>query len=153
MPGTVLMMLRWRSSREVRLCRAQRTSGQSMVETCVSLTIVMMIVLALIHLSMLAVTRHVTNYAAFAGARVAMYGGRQDARPREAGTTVLRILPWGGGASKLERVGDNYRVELRVPFAYPLFNNAPGGRTVVRSEAPVCAQPDIPETGDNAAKD
>ena len=75
-------------ARRSRLTRRRRESGQSLTETIMALTIVLAIFFGLVHLSLLAVTRHVCNYAAFAGARASMYGGTGDqprgqaARPR-----------------------------------------------------------------------
>lgn len=156
------IMGRNRHTPEVPLRRRQRASGQSMVETCIALTIVMMLVVAIIHLSMIAVTRYMTNYAAFSAARVMVYGGGSppddpllhgsSAEARRAAETVMDMFPWGDGHLYVQRTGGAYRVELTVPFGYPLFNNAPGARTIVRSEAPLYTQPDIPEVGDNAAK-
>jgi hypothetical protein len=60
------------------LTRRQGESGQSLTETIIALTIVLAIFFGLVHLSLLAVTRHVCNYAAFAGARAALYAGQGD---------------------------------------------------------------------------
>lgn len=132
----------------------RRVGGQSLVETIIALTIVLLVVLALIHTSMLAVTRHVANYAAFAGARAAAYGEAQDrSRAEQAARFITRVLPTGTQFLRLQPNvpgRGTLRVEVASPFSYPLFSNSGGGKVIVAAEAPLYKQPDIPEAGDNA---
>ncbi len=67
-----------------------------MVETIIALTLVMLIVMGLIHLSMLAATRHVLNFAAFSAARASVYGTAGDQQRSDSLVrTLLRVLPRG----------------------------------------------------------
>lgn len=135
---------------EVRTRTARRTSGQSMVETIISLSLVMMIVLGLIHLSLLAVTRHVGNFAAFSAARILVYGSGELPRAQEAVVTTLRMLPEGTEYRWAAPASGVFRVEVSSPFGYPLFGV--GRRLTVESRAPMYTQPFIRETGDNASR-
>jgi hypothetical protein len=133
-----------------RRCGRRRTSGQALVETIIALTIVMTIVLGLINLAMLASTRHMLNFAAFSAARAAVYGRAGDPQdPDSVVRTVVDRLPRG---TRLQDAGedanDDYVVTVWAPFSYPMSGT--GGRSMVRSKAPMYVQPDIPEVGDNA---
>ncbi len=137
--------------REVFVRRARGTSGQSLVETIIALSLLMMIILGLIHLSFLAVTRHVCNLAAFQGARVSVYGGLGEApRAYQAARTVTGMLPAGSRLMLAVPGRDTFTVQVHSPFGYPL--SGPGGRAIVKSEAPMYTQPNIPEEGDNARR-
>lgn len=141
--------------RAVRSRRLRRTDGQSLVETLIALTMIMAMVIGLIHLSFLAATRHVCNFAAFTAARILAYGGGERGRADQAARTITAMLPRGtvflraspgqGCAS-----GECVKVQVQSPFAYPL--SGPGGRVVVASEAPLYEQPTIGEVGDNAQR-
>lgn len=145
---------RYDTARQFRLTRRPGEAGQSMTETVVALTIVLAIVFGLIHLSLLAITRHVCNYAAFAGARASMYGGAGDAMNAQAAARGI-VSMMGRGTSFVSGVGDSsrYRVEVLSPFIYPLFNNGGGSKVRVASVAPQYTQrPNPPEKGDNAGR-
>jgi len=127
--------------------------GQSFTETLVALTIVLAIFFGLLHLSLLAVTRHVCNYAAFAGARAAMYGEAADAyQASAAANDVTRMLGRGTDFVSGSSYGATFRVQVRSPFSYALFNNSGGAKVIVQSEAPMVTQSPVPkEGGDNAS--
>lgn len=128
-----------------------RISGQSLVETTIALTILVMIIFGLIHISMLAVTRHVCNFAAFSAARAAVYNGMGDMpRAQEAARSITGMLPSGTQFLFAWPTRDAFRVRVNSPFGYPL--TGPGGRVIVAAEAPMYAQPNIPEVGDNASR-
>lgn len=131
-------------------------SGQSLVETTIALTIVLLVVFALIHLSMLAVTRHIANFAAFSAARASVYSGASDrGRAEQTARSILRILPRG---TEFLRLDPNVpgrgtlRVEVLSPFSYPLFSSGASGKVTVAAEAPLYVQPSIAEAGDNASR-
>lgn len=131
-------------------------AGQSLVETTIALTIVLLVVFALVHLSMLAVTRHLANFAAFSAARASVYAGAGDrGRAEEAARSILRVLPRG---TEFVRLDPNVsgrgmlRVEVLSPFSYPLFSSGAGGKVTVAAEAPLYVQPSIAEAGDNASR-
>jgi hypothetical protein len=133
--------------------RRRNETGQSLTETIIALTIVLTIVFGLIHLSFLAVTRHVCNFAAFAGARATVYGGAgDDSRGQAAARSIVQML--GRGTTFLQSSADSsgYRVDVLSPFSYPLFNNGAGSKIRVSSLAPRYTQPSISEAGDNARR-
>ena len=134
--------------------RRRGESGQSFTETIIALTIVLAIFFGLVHLSLLAVTRHVCNYAAFAGARTSVYGGADDAsRGESAAQTITSVM--GRGTIFVSGVNDGskFRVEVLSPFSYAFFDNGGGSRVWVASEAPVYTQSPSPrEKGDNAGR-
>jgi hypothetical protein len=131
-------------------------AGQAVTETVLALAFILLIVLGLIHLTFLASTKHIVNYAAFAGARASMYsasdaarsGGGLDAGAVEA---ITRMMYWGRRAQG-QTTGDSYKVQYPTPFAMPLFRNAAGNVVIVTAVAPIPRQPDLPEEGDNAAR-
>jgi len=137
---------------EVPTHRVRRTSGQSLVETVIALTIIMMIVLGLIQLSMLAVTRHVSNYAAFAAARASVYGASGLMQAQAAARDITSVLPRGTQFLGALPSGSSLRVQVSSPFAYPLFTTGPGGKVIVAAQAPTYTQPTILEAGDNASR-
>lgn len=115
-----------------------------MVETLLSLSFLLVVVLALIQLALLAATRHVVNYAAFAGARASVYGGRGDAVA--AARDVTRILDYGRPAT-VSVGASGVRVRYPTPFALPIFNQGQR-QVVVQGEAPMIVQP-LVSGGDN----
>ena len=134
--------------------RRRGESGQALTETIVALTIVLAVFFGLVHLSLLAVTRHVCNYAAFAGARASVYGGIDDQlRGQAAARSVTSMM--GRGTTFMKGYGDGtrFRVEVLSPFSYALFNNGGGAQIRVASVAPMYVQrPVPPEKGDNAGR-
>lgn len=123
----------------------QDERGQSMVETLLSLSLLLVIVMGLLQLALLASTRHVVNYAAFAGARASLYGNQGDGRA--AARDVTRILGYATRTPTLSPGRTRFRVRYPTPFALPIFNQ--GQReVVVTGEAPVFVQPTL-RGGDN----
>lgn len=138
-------------SSEARPPGWRRVAGQSMVETVIALSTVVLIVFGLIHLSMLAVTRHVCNLAAFSGARAAVYGGTGSlSSAAQASRAITGTLPSGTRFLSARPASGGFRVQVDSPFGYPL--TGPGGRAVVTAVAPMYVQPDIREAGDNASR-
>ena len=140
-------------ARRSRLTRRLGESGQSLTETIIALTIVLAIFFGLVHLSLLAVTRHVCNYAAFAGARASLYAGQGDQpRAESAARDIVRMLGRGTTFVRADSGRSSFRVTVLSPFAYPLFNNGGGAKIYVASESRMFPQPSIPEAGDNAQR-
>lgn len=139
-----------------RACSPRRRggeAGQALTETIISLTIVLAVFWGLIHISLLAVTRHVSNYAAFAGARASVYGGAGSSfRGQAAAHQITGTLPRGTQFLWGRAQGRRYRVELLSPFSYALFSSGRGSLVTVASESPLYVQPNIPEAGDNAGR-
>jgi len=146
--------LRAARSAHREVCR--NASGQAVTETVLSLAFILLIVLGLIHLTLLASTKHIVNYAAFAGARASMYNPSDAARTagamdRLAVEEVTGMMFWGR-RPRTAITGNGYRVLYPTPFALPLFSHAGGSVVIVTSVVPVARQPDLPEEGDNAAR-
>lgn len=120
-----------------------------------------------IHLSMLAATKSMVNYAAWAAARSAMVGASDfevrlaalevlDAGARWNTTInyacILSGLCLDKNVSKTLRnkTRQGVQVTYRVPFGLPVFNNIPVGGLAIRGFAPISIQGSISEKGDNA---
>ena len=114
---------------------------------------------------MLAATKQMLDYAAFAAARTALVGGGGPfglgGGPQDAARQVMDAsLRWSNQQANVSGAGctttppglnrRGLRVEVRVPFGLPIFNNIPAGGLLIRSLAPCVVQPDISENGDNA---
>jgi Flp pilus assembly protein TadG len=129
----------------------QRTGerGQSTTETLLMMMFLMLLIFGVVHLSMLATTKYLVNFAAFSGARTAMIGGSAQAGAESA----LLYLRWSKPAahdnsSKTIR-GKTRRgvsVSYFVPFAGFFDPQVPS----LTGFAPYTKQPNIPEEGDNA---
>ena len=134
--------------------RRRGESGQSLTETIIALTIVLAVFFGLVHLSLLAVTRHVCNYAAFAGARASIYGGIDDQmRGQAAARSVTSMMGRGTTFMMGYGNGTQFRVQVLSPFSYALFDNGGGAKVIVASVAPMYVQrPVPPEKGDNAGQ-
>jgi len=116
-----------------------------MVETLLSLSLLLFVVMGLLQLALLAATRHVVNYAAFAGARASLYG--QAGQGIAAARDVTNILGYATRAPTFNADRSAFRVQYPTPFALPIFNQ--GQReVVVVGEAPVFTQPAL-RGGDN----
>ena len=131
-----------------RYRRRKGERGQSLVETLIALTFLFFLVQALIQLVLLASTRHLVNYAAFAGARASLYGDGTAARQgREAVRQIGRLLDWGPDAQVVSSSRTRYRVRYPTPLAMPIFTQR--RQVPVLGEAPAVRQ-NVPERGDNA---
>lgn len=116
-----------------------------MVETLLSLSLLLFIVMGLLQLALLAATRHMVNYAAFAGARASLYG--QGNQATAAARDVTNILGYATRTPTFSAGRSTFRVQYPTPFALPIFNQ--GRReVVVVGEAPVFTQPAL-RGGDN----
>ena len=107
---------------------------------------------------MLAATKQMLDYAAFAAARTALVGGDRTAAAVQVMDASLRwsnqkpTVSGGNCNSKPPGLNRNgLRVQVRVPFGLPIFNNIPAGGLLITSLAPCVVQPDIDENGDNAS--
>jgi len=139
--------------------------GQAATETMMMMMFLLLMIFGLAHFSMLAATKQMLDYAAFAAARTALVssgplslgGGPQDAARQvmDASLRWSNQQPAVSGAScnttppGLNRRG--LRVQVRVPFGLPIFNNIPAGGLLITALAPCIVQPNINESGDNAS--
>lgn len=138
-----------------RVCRGE--SGQAATETVFAIGFVLALMLAIVYLSLLVSVRHMVNYAAFAGARAAMYSATDWRVPGEAGHdrqaagTVLDMFYWGR-PPRTSATPRGFRVDYPTPFALPLIHQDGGNEVVVTSVVPIPRQTQIPEVGDNAER-
>lgn len=147
----------------VRRRAAHGTRGQATVETLVTLGFLLFLMLALVHLSLLASAKSLTNLAAFSAGRTMMVRGETCAALSWGGAwsfvaaeTVLDALRWSDWS--LARVAVEYPkcgvfekrrgifVIFNTPFGQPFFQTG----VPVTAFSPVAMQPGIPEVGDNA---
>ena len=141
-----------------RRSRARGVSGQATVETLVTLGFVLFFMLTLIHLSLLSVTKMMTNYAAFSAGRSMMVRGNGvcsmfssgGAWATGAAVSVLDNLRWSSMATPIPTCwSSGGRQGMMVLYMTPF------GRPIVSSDVPVVAfsaspmQPSISENGDN----
>jgi Flp pilus assembly protein TadG len=126
--------------------RSQR--GQSTTETLLMMMFLMLLIFGFIHLSMLATTKYLVNFAAFSAGRTAMIG-----QPARLGTaSALLYLRWDQFPRTTDNTSKTIRGKTRsgitvtydVPFA-AFFN-----KTSLTGFSPYTKQPNIPEEGDNA---
>lgn len=131
--------------------------GQAATETMMMMMFLLLMIFGLAHFSMLAATKQMLDYAAFAAARTALVDGDRATAARVVMDASLRwsnqtpAVANGDCSSRppgLNRRG--LQVRIRVPFGLPIFNNIPAGGIEIRSLAPCIVQPEINESGDNA---
>lgn len=139
--------------------------GQAATETMMMMMFLLLMIFGLAHFSMLAATKQMLDYAAFAAARTALVGDGLFGfgAPQQAARQVMDAsLRWSNQQANVS--GDScmipqplmnfkrgLRVDIRVPFGLPIFNNIPAGGLLVTSLAPCITQPRIDESGDNAS--
>jgi len=124
-------------------------------------------VFGFVHMSMIATTKHMVNFAAFSASRTAFVNGNT----RFGASGALLYLNWRGtfaayipglgpqspfGPSRTNmnvrgRSRDGFRVEYRVPFGLPVLNNIPMGGLAIRSFSPYGGDRNkqVQERGDN----
>lgn len=148
-----------------RGARPQRsTRGQAATETMIMMMFLFLMIFGLIHMSMLAATKYMVNFAAFSAARTIMVRG-DDASGLQmwaytAASGVIDNIRWWNEAWRNrpdlpittgdERGRHGVYVVYRVPFGLPIFNAVPAGGFRMIGFAPYQVQPDIDEVGDNA---
>lgn len=137
-------------------------AGTAALETIVVMSFLFTLIFGFVHLCMFAVTKSITNYAAFTAARAMLVGGSRDLAARQV---MSEMQWWQGGLlanqtrtlilanqsgprliGKAPRRG--VRVTYQLPFGYPIFRNGLGTVRAV-GFAPTVTQPNVPEEGDN----
>jgi len=121
------------------------------------------LIFGFVHICMFVVTKELTNYAAFTGARALLVGGNRDSAARQV---MSEIQWWAGGAAvnnaqvtiQENQLGPRHgtkrrsgvRITYPLPFGYPIFREGLG---MVRAIgfAPTVEHPhtEVPEEGDN----
>ena len=128
----------------------RREQGQSATETLLVMMFLMLLVFGFIHLSMLATTKYLVNFAAFSEARTVMIGGESQNGAKSA----LLSLHWAGSTLSADdnttrtirgTTRSGVTVQYSVPFG-GIFNIEPN----ITGFAPFTPQPEIQEVGDNA---
>lgn len=141
--------------------------GQAATETMMMMMFLLLMIFGLAHFSMLAATKQMLDYAAFAAARTALVGGGGPfglggGSAQDAARQVMDAsLRWSNQQANVSGDSCNttpsglnrrgLRVQVRVPFGLPIFNNIPAGGLLITSLAPCVVQPNINESGDNAS--
>jgi len=117
----------------------------------------LLMIFGLAHFSMLAATKQMLDYAAFAAARTALIDGDRTAAAKEVMDASLR---WSdqkptvtGGDCNSAPPGmtrGGLQVKIRVPFGLPIFNAIPAGGLQLSASSPCIVQENFDESGDNA---
>ena len=148
-----------------RLRSLRREAGTAALETMFVMTFLFTLIFGFVHICLFAVTKSVTNYAAFTASRAALVGGGRRQQELAARQVMSEVQWWDGGlGANMLRVfiqtgqrgprliGGRRRSGVRVtyflPFGYPVFR---GGLGVVRAVgfAPTAATQNVPDEGDN----
>jgi hypothetical protein len=141
---------------KARLRRGPAGAGQALTETLLMMSFLLLFVFSIVHLSILAATKYVVNYAAFAAARTLMVQGTEEGW--DAALEVMHNLRWwkdeARNAPDRPEFENRYRrsgvtIRHRVPLGLPMFNRIPDGGLEVVGFAPVTPQPQAPQVGDN----
>lgn len=130
--------------------------GTSALELMMTISVIFFLMLAVIQVSLISVTKLITNYAAWSAARVwAVNEDDAVGKAEQAGTAILEILRWRPIDSSFidvqegnEGVEVNYETTLGIPF---LLKNNQAGRITTRGWGAVPRDPNgFDEEGDNA---
>jgi Flp pilus assembly protein TadG len=135
--------------------RRRGEEGTSALELMMTISIIFFLMLAVIQVSLISVTKLITNYAAWSAARVWAVN-KDDAvgKAKQAGTAVLGIVKWRAIDSSFidvqegnEGVMVNYETTLGIPF---LLKNNAAGRITTKGWGAVPRDPNgFTERGDN----
>ena len=121
------------------------------------------LIFGFVHICMFVVTKELTNYAAFTGARAMLVGGNRDNAARQV---MSEIQWWAGGAMantarisvQPNQLGPRHgskrrkgvRVAYPLPFGYPIFRSGLGTvRAIGFAPTVEHSHDEIAEEGDN----
>ena len=130
-------------------------AGTSALELMMTISIIFFLMLAVIQVSLISITKLITNYAAWSAARVwAVNEDDAVGKAQQAGTSILEIIKWGPIEESFvdvqegnEGVEVNYETTLGIPF---LLKNNAAGRITTRGWGAVPRDPNgFDESGDN----
>ncbi|MGH9318699.1 MAG: TadE/TadG family type IV pilus assembly protein [Vicinamibacteria bacterium] len=138
-----------------RRSRTRSEKGASALELMMTMSIIFFLMLAVIQVSLISVTKLLTNYSAWMAARV--WAVNEDdgvGKAQEAGTAILEIIDWGDiqpGFVDVQEGNEgaevNYETSLGIPF---LLKNNTAGRITTRGWGAVPRDPNgFSEAGDN----
>ena len=138
-----------------RLAHARGEKGQAAFELMMTMSLVFFLLFSMVHVSLICCTKLLTNYSAWAAARVWAVN-EDDARDKasQAGVAILEILQFGPIDSSFisvqegnEGVEVSYETTLGVPF---LLNNNTAGHITTKGWGTVPRDPNaFQEKGDN----
>jgi hypothetical protein len=153
---------------------ARRQAGTAALETMVVMSFLFTLIFGFVHLCFFAVTKSMTNYAAFTASRALLVGGGGGlsatfARDLAARQVMSEIQWWEGGFVNNQLrmlVQENQqgprnprgfrrrgvRVTYLLPFGYPVFRNNLIPVRVVGFAPTTQTHSGIPEVGDNAKR-
>jgi len=130
--------------------------GQTTLEFLMTFGLVMFMITAIIHISLICCTKLITNYSAWIGARVwAVNKTDPTGKARDAALRVATVLNWGVSAStvevKVETANEGVEVNYKTPLGIPLLlTNDSSGRITCRAYGAVARDPLVGiEVGDN----
>jgi hypothetical protein len=135
--------------------RGRGEKGTSALELMMTISIIFFLMLAVIQVSLISITKLITNYAAWSAARVwAVNEDDAVGKAKQAGTSILEIIKWGPIEESFvdvqegnEGVEVNYETTLGIPF---LLKNNAAGRITTRGWGAVPRDPNgFDESGDN----
>jgi hypothetical protein len=135
--------------------RGRGEEGTSALELMMTISIIFFLMLAVIQVSLISITKLITNYAAWSAARVwAVNEDDAVGKAKQAGTSILEIIKWGPIEESFvdvqegnEGVEVNYETTLGIPF---LLKNNAAGRITTRGWGAVPRDPNgFDESGDN----
>lgn len=149
------------SSRRPSGARGQ--AGTAALETMVVMSFLFTLIFGFVHICMFVVTKSMTNYAAFTGARAMLVGGSRDLAAHQV---MSEIQWWAGGAAvnatrvtiQSNQLGPRHgtkrrtgvRITYPLPFGYPIFRSGLGTvRAIGFAPTVEKAHTEIPEEGDN----
>jgi hypothetical protein len=121
------------------------------------------LIFGFVHICMFVVTKSMTNYAAFTGARAMLVGGSRDLAARQV---MSEIQWWAGGAFantarisiQANQLGPRHgtkrrsgvRITYPLPFGYPIFRSGLGTvRAIGFAPTVKKSHTQVPEEGDN----
>jgi hypothetical protein len=135
--------------------RNRSEEGTSALELVMTISIIFFLKLAVIQVSLISVTKLITNYAAWSAARVWAVN-KDDAvgKAKQAGKSILEIVRWVPIEDSFIDVQEenqgvevNYETTLGIPF---LLKNNQAGRITTRGWGAVPRDPNgFTERGDN----
>lgn len=138
-----------------RLRRTRGELGQAAFELMMTMSLIFFLLFAMVHVSLICCTKLLTNYSAWAAARVwAVNKDNAGTKAEQAGVAILEILRFGPIDSSFvdvqegnEGVEVSYETTLGVPFL--LTNNA-AGHVTTKGWGTVPRDPNaFQEKGDN----
>ena len=135
--------------------RGRGEEGTSALELMMTISVIFLLMLAVIQVSLISITKLLTNYAAWSAARVwAVNEDDAEGKARQAGVSILEIIDWGTidpGFVKVQSGNEGVLVEYETTLGIPfLLKNNQAGRITTVGWGTVPRDPNgFSESGDN----